>query len=664
MPNDTKIDVEDLDQVVKYTKDIEKKKDNPSVDHWEVLSKFRSCFSQMKSDRTKYEDERDIDDGQMEANTYYDENWVLQVNPPMEQALVELAMGRMAGKMNYNLETIGKKPVAEDIVVAKHTLAHYIRSEEMHEEIKTWRYTWWVYWTTMRYTWVIAKTEVFYDPEEWEWEEVLRAQNYKERIEKTYKFTWCNVPLRAIRVSWDGLNSPDIQKASKVVWKESMSVEKCKIKFSDDMFNLPDTIGTSIDESPDYWEQKPISVDEVQVYYYYDQTNKDFWIILNETDVIFVGKYTTKRGWLPFESKQHYTDYKSLYGKWICAKVRYLKAYKAEMLQDLLAQSKMGWPNIIAWNNNTLSSEYLNNPWEVGIRQFSWDIQNIRTFQYSPDIQKYASILTILDELVVQDTWENLKATYQAVAPQLWTVEIIENARATRLASVDENDDLFLSKILTCALDNITQYAPKLQVKTVTNEDGTKLVEYPIIHVKDFRAEETEDSVTLIEDMGEQGYFEFKENMIKGKYLVKVVTNSNVNTQKTLEKNSITQMINNLQVLASIYPGLIEQEDIKWLWSVQKQLNGFDDKYDVDTTRDKLKKEAEELLIQIQTSLWLNQFNDPNAIQSNTPPASSTVPGWNQQPAPGTNELIQGKLGWAGENPDMWATLRWNLAGT
>lgn len=94
---------------------------------------------------------------------------------------------------------------------------------------------------------------------------------------------------------------------------------------------------------------------------------------------------------------------------------------------------------------------------------------------------------------MVQDTGENLKATYQAVAPQLGTVEIIENARATRLASVDENDDLFLSKILTCALDNITQYAPKLQVKTTKDKDGQEIVEYPMIHVKDFRAEETED---------------------------------------------------------------------------------------------------------------------------------------------------------------------------
>lgn len=657
-----KIDVENLDEVVQYTKDLEKEKTEPwSLEHDnEVLSKFKSCFAQMKSDRTKYEDERDTDDWQMEANTYYDENGVLQVNPPMEQSLVELAMGRMAGKLNYNLETIGKKPIAEDLVVAKHTLAHYIRSEQFHQKMKTWRYTGAVYWTTVRYTWVIAKTELFYDPketEEWTW--AIRAKEYEERKETTYEFTWCNIPLRAFRLSWDGLNSPDIQKASKAVRKESMSVEKFKLKFGDNMFRNVDNVKDSMDENPDYGEQKPISAEEVQVYYYYNQDNKDFWIIANETDLIFSGKYTSKTGWLPFRSKQHYTDYKSFYWRWIPAKVRYLKAYKAEMLQDLLAQSKMWWPNIIAWNNNTLSSEYLNNPGEVGIRQFSWDIQNIRTFQYSPDIQKYASILTLLDELVVQDTWENLKSTYQAVAPQLGTVEIIENARATRLASVDENDDLFLTQILTCSLDNITQYAPKLQTKTITDKDGTQTVEYPMIHVKDMRAEENDDwTVTLIEDMGEQGYFEFREEMIKGRYLVKVVTNSNVNTQKTLEKNSITQHVNNLQTIASFAPWLIQEEDIKGLLSIMKQLNGFDEKYDVDTSRDKLKREAEELLLQIQTSLWLTQLNDPNATQ----PTQTSIPGWDPT-APGwANEIVQGTLGWAGETPDMWATLRGELA--
>lgn len=41
----------------------------------------------------------------------------------------------------------------------------------------------------------------------------------------------------------------------------------------------------------------------------------------------------------------------------------------------------------------------------------------------------------------------------------------------TRLATVDENDDLFISAWLTAALDNITQYAYKLQSKTTKSEE-------------------------------------------------------------------------------------------------------------------------------------------------------------------------------------------------
>jgi len=66
---------------------------------------------------------------------------VLQVNPELEQALVELAVGRMSGRLNYNLEAIGKKPTVTDVLVAKNVLAHYMRAEQMHQKIKEFRYT-------------------------------------------------------------------------------------------------------------------------------------------------------------------------------------------------------------------------------------------------------------------------------------------------------------------------------------------------------------------------------------------------------------------------------------------------------------------------------------------------------------------------------------------
>lgn len=634
-------------------------KDDERLSDEEVLSVFKKEFAEMKTNRTEYEADRDICDGQMEANTYYDEKWVLQVNPPLEQSLCELSAWRMAGKMNYNLEPIGKKPIKEDSVVAKYTLAHYIRAEQMHQKIQTTRYTGSVYGTSVYFTGVTSEREVFYKIKEGtDEDDIFWTDELEKVVETMYCMTGNDVPLREVWFSADGLKSPNVQKATRAVMKRSMSLGKFKVTFEWDMFNT-EWVCASVDVNPPYGENKHNVDDDVQLYYYYDQETKDFWIVANELYLVYRGYYHSKTRGLPFRTKQHYRNHKSLYGYGICHKVRYLKAYKAEMLQDLLGQSKMGGPNIITGNTNQLSSEYLNNPWEVWIRQFSGDVDKIKTFQYTPDIQKYVAILQVIDDLVVQDTWENLRATYEAVAQQLGTVEIIENARATRLASVDENDDLFLSEVLTSVLDNITQYAYKLQTKKTKNSDGTEEVEYPMIQVKWMRVIQDWSNVTFVEDLWEQWYFEFREEMIQGRYLVKVTTNSNVNTQKTLEKNSITQMITNLQMIASFRPDIIQNEDIQWLLSIMKDLNWFDEKYDVDTTRDKIMKEAEDIMMRIQQSLWFSQFNDPNATQE---PAMMGQPtAWSAQPTGSVNALERGAIAAENTLPDAGATLRGSL---
>jgi len=79
----------------------------------------------------------------------------------------------------------------------------------------------------------------------------------------------------------------------------------------------------------------------VIIHKYFNKVTKDFWIIANRRKVLFAGKMISKNGELPFASKQHYTNHKCFYGYGICHKVRYLKAYKAELLQDLLDQSRM-----------------------------------------------------------------------------------------------------------------------------------------------------------------------------------------------------------------------------------------------------------------------------------------------------------------------------------
>lgn len=598
----------------------------------------------------------------MEANTYYDQNGRLQVNPPLEQSLVELASWRMSGRMDYTLEPVGKKPIAEDSIVAKNVLAHYIQIEKMHKKFKKMRTEAAIYWTTVYFTWVIANTKKRFEiKEETEVESknILRSTDYDEIKEYCYEFTGKVVPLREFRLDENSLESNEIQDADKCVMKETMSLDKFKLNFDEEVFNGVDDIESGMmDWDPAYWSTKHSPDKEVVLHYYFNKVTQDYWIIANECKVIFAGKMTNKNWELPFTHKQHYTDHKNFYGYGICHKVRYLKAYKAEMLQDILDQSKMWWFGVIAWNSEELNGSYIHNPAEINIMRFSWDVQNIKTYDFNPDINKYYNILALLDDMVIQDTWENLKGTYTAVANQLGTVEIIENSRMTRLATVDENDDHFLCDTLTHILENITQYASVMQTKTTTNEEWVKEIEYPMITVKNAKVIQDKEWTRIIKDMWEEWYFEFRQEMIKWRYNVKVITNSNMNTQKALEKNSVTQYINNFVMLANLQPEIIQQEDITGILELLKMIYWYDDKFMIETTRDQYKREALEMIQEIQQSLGLTNNNIPNEQLPGQDPNLLQNP----TPAPMQTERIDWwELAVESEMPDpRWAT-RWAL---
>jgi beta-glucanase (GH16 family) len=104
-----------MDSVVGDTPDKEAKKamddrmsEPKSQDELEVevLDKFTDRLADMDSARKEIEADWDVCDGQMEANTFYDENGTLQVNVPLEQDLVETACGRFSGKLNFKLEPV------------------------------------------------------------------------------------------------------------------------------------------------------------------------------------------------------------------------------------------------------------------------------------------------------------------------------------------------------------------------------------------------------------------------------------------------------------------------------------------------------------------------------------------------------------------------------
>jgi len=80
-----------------------------------------------------------------------------------------------------------------------------------------------------------------------------------------------------------------------------------------------------------------VSDDEINIHHYFHRVYKTWLTFVNETDMIFKGKYLYDDGKLPFEMIQHETDINCIWStRGYPGKIGYLKAYKSEILMDIL----------------------------------------------------------------------------------------------------------------------------------------------------------------------------------------------------------------------------------------------------------------------------------------------------------------------------------------
>ena len=269
----------------------------------EVLAHFQQRFADMDSARKMYETKWDTCDGQMEANTFYDDNGTLQVNVPMEQDLVETACGRFSGKLNFKLEPVGHQAVVEDQQASKHILSHYIRAERMHKQVSTWRRDKAVYGTAIYFCGIVADTNKTYkikeDAEIDCADQLWNNDNYEEYVEETYSFTGYNLPLRSFWIDDRAINRKDINgkhhEAEDAIMKETMSLNRFKDRFGENKFFInTDEVSESADPNPAYGEQTLALNEEVIIYHYFNKVTKDYYIVANDSVVIYIGKMLNK----------------------------------------------------------------------------------------------------------------------------------------------------------------------------------------------------------------------------------------------------------------------------------------------------------------------------------------------------------------------------------
>ena len=307
---------------------------------------------------------------------------------------------------------------------------------------------------------------------------------------------------------------------------------------------------------------------------------------------------------------QYYPDETCIYGIWIPEKIQPMVIYKEEIVQNLLDNSRMsGSPLLFLANRTDVDGLQNIQTNKINAISFTGWIQDVQMAQVQSNVNNYQNVINFIDSQIIMDSWENLRSTYEPSAAQLWTVEIIENNRNTRLGSLEDSKNLLLTDCLNAAMDNIVQFWYKLMAKTeeYTDKNGKKAKRTinPIIVVPDRKIKQKGTKIEESEDLGSYWYFEFRKDMLKNRYRVVVQTVSNNAVRKIVEKNNLTQYIQNKVALWQLNPQLATPEEIKNIGKLMDMYRDYNFNTFPDSRKDKEEKKIAEMKNQIMASVGM-----------------------------------------------------------
>lgn len=638
------------------------------MDDVSLLNVLDERYSAMSSSTIREKQEKfwDEADKQFTSLTVRDSYGNLQVSLPMEQNLIDTYEGRSSGKILFDIQPDGKQADVEELQPAQYSMEFYLeggnnRGNGFYDEAPIIRRQKARYGTAFTFVWLDNKTTLNYrikeDAEVSSIEDLENMDNYEPYIVDAYELFPKHLNIKSVYVDEKCLWQRDIQQAEDVIIEKVISLDKVNfMRGNKKGYKWVDELKESVLDDKQKKNKDEFATNQVVIRFYYNNLSKDYIVYApNDKIILHKSKMLYNHGKLPIESVQHYSDETCMYGIGIPRKIKYLKGYKSEIMQAILdGAAKSTSVNFIVGNS-----------WQVEDRDMGGNGVNVwRTTvwaeqikQVQPWIEQWLlNILNVLDDLVVQDTWENVRATIDMQTDKVGIVEIMEENKAIRHKSVDENWDMFLDRALTLMMSNIAQFVPSLMSKTTTikqgNEEITK-IEYPYIRIKDtvVKKEGKKYIFEKEDNYGKLGYFELKPWSIPMWLWVKIVTPSTHSSLPMIKREQITTYINNLQTMwqvAALDPtgAMMEQfksniniNDLKqWMNDVY----WFEDKLKSKTGKDKQK---EKNLAKIEQLRWWIEWWDLSWQQPNG--QTPEIPMTNETTAPQW-PAIQEQWTWAG----------------
>lgn len=578
----------------------------------------------MRSARQNFEQSRDLADQQIEATAFYDNKGKLMVNVPLEQNLIEIALGKEMWPLNFSIDPDWNKIDANDIQPAKYALEFYLKQSQgnFFAERRQFSLEKLSYWTWVYYCGITQELTQMYELKKGTEDNeniFFDNKNYNEFIKEKWIFTPKHVPLRHFWIDDRAVYSARIEDARDAIMQENISKEELmqrrgKNKY---FFNL-DQVDYTADIDPQYNKQQ-LSPERIIIHYYFNKITKDYRIIANYSILIFAGKFMYVHWELPFASAQHYARMGRFYWRGIPEKIRYLKAYKSQMLQNALDKVQMSsWINIGIWNNWEVDWQLYTAPWEINIWKFTDSLQNVAQYPLDWNIWSIVSLLTIIDDFAIQDTGENVKAPYSSPAGTAFEAEVMEEKSDIRQRSIDSSTDLCYERALSMALDNIAQFAPTLLLKETKVDWELTKKEYPSIEIPNTKVEKKNWKTVFTEEMWKYWYFDLKEDVVKTWLKVKITTGTTKTSLKTLEKNALTQFLANVWQIAQIKPEILQWLNANDIMDLLKTIYGYGETLSASTKKDEIKQKNLDLIDAIKGTIGLQSL-DTKELMNETP---------------------------------------------
>ena len=603
-------------------------KQKQTIDEMEdnsLLSFLDDRFNDMKTASIREAQEliRDQADKQFTALSMRDQYGNLKVNLPMEQNLIDTYEGRASGKIIFDIQPDGKQADVDELQPAQYATEFYLegwdnRGSGFYDEAPIMRRNKARYGTMFSFIGIENDRQLKYrikkDAEIVDVASLENKDNYEPYMLDSWELFPKDINIRSVYVDEKVLNQTDLQNAEDLFIEKVMSLDK--INFIRGKISWYKWVA-SLTESTLSEQQKKnkdeFARNQVVIRFYYNALSKDYIIYApNDQIVIHRSKMLYNHGRLPIESCQHYSDDNCLYGIGIPLKIKYLKGFKSEIMQSILdSASQSSWLNFIIWWWWEIEDWNL---WGNGINVWRTAVGAEQIKQLQPQVNGgLVAILNVLDDLVVQDTGENVRSTIDMQTDKVGIVEMMEENKAIRHKSVDGNWNMFLDRSLSMMLSNIAQFLPTLMSKTTTykqwEEEMTK-IEYPYIRIKDAVVESKwgKKIINSVDNKGKLWYFEMKPWSISGWLGVKVVTPSTTSSLPMIKKDNITKRIDNklkLTELASLDQTGEMMSEVRRTINIEEvnqwmnDVYWFEDKIKSKTGKDKIrelnKKKVEEI---------------------------------------------------------------------